>query len=445
MENVSIYPREGRRQFQRRPFEKNINYFLFIPESDKQNRLDLKGKTFEISDAGVGIETGYPLTPGYTVVLNGGIDKAGIVRWCTSANGSYRAGVQFRSDVDYAAYLNEDIQKGTSFIAEETERYHRLLDMATERFNNELAAIEKKCYDPSANPEELLKATQKSLDGVLEACAEFERGVKDKDIIRNARIRFREKTNPILSKSYCLNRARTWPQGSQGDHKTLEVIYKNTPLSEGIGHYIDLCALNFQLGEGVRNRIKMLERMLGDEIQKKQLPFVMNIGCGSCRELMGIAPEITDSEARIICVDNDNDALAYAQDRLAYVGILPQVVLRKYNVLRMFDDETNMVEFGKQDIIYSVGLFDYLPDDFLVKLLRALYNLLNPGGKLIAAFKDASRYRSQDYHWLVDWDGFLQRDGDDFRSILAKATIPSSAIEEMREDSGVIVFYTITK
>jgi SAM-dependent methyltransferase len=445
MENVSIYPREGRRQFQRRPYEQSINYFLVTPESDKRNRLDLKGKTFEISDGGVGIETGYPLTPGYTVVLNGGIDRAGVVRWCNNVNGSYRAGIQFKTDIDYAASLDEAIQEGTSFIAEETGNYHRLLDMATEQFNNELAAIEKKCYDPNGNPEELLKATQDSLDKVLGACAEFERGVKDKDIIRNARIRFREKTNPILSKSYCINRTRTWPQGSQGDHKTLEVAYRNAPLSEGIGHYLDLYMLSLPLAVGVRNRIASLESMLGTEIQKRQLPFVMNIGCGSCRELMGIAPEITESEARIICIDNDNDALAYAQDRLDYVGILPQVVLRKYNALRMFDDEMNMVEFGKQDIIYSVGLFDYLPDDFLVKLFRALYHLLNPGGKLIAAFKDADRYRSQDYHWIADWDGFLQRYGNDFRRILAEATIPSCAIEERREDSGVIVFYTITK
>jgi len=445
MENASVYAHEGRRQFQRRPYEKSINYFLVTTEFDKANRLDLKGKTFEISEAGVGIETGYPLTPGYTVVLNGGIDKAGIVRWCTSINGSYRAGIQFKTDIDYAAYLNEEVQGNTSFIAEETEHYHRVLDMATEQFNRELAIIEKSCFDPNKNPEELLNATQKALDEVLAVCAEFERGVKDKDIIRNARIRFRQNTNPILSKSYCLNRTRTWPQGSQGDHKTLEMMYKKTPQSEGIGYYLDLCALNAPLAVGVRNRIMILESMLGEEIKKRQLPFVMNIGCGSCRELMGISPEIIDSEARIICIDNDNDALAYAQDRLDYVGILPQVVLRKYNALRMFDDETNMVEFGKQDIIYSVGLFDYLPDDFLVKLLKALYNLLNRGGKLIAAFKDASRYRSQDYHWAVDWDGFLQRNGDDFRSILAKATIPSSAIEEVREDSGVIVFYTITK
>lgn len=327
----------------------------------------------------------------------------------------------------------------------ESRSYPGIIDAATERFNRELGDIELRCYDAKQSPEELLEATGKAINDIMAVCAEFEQEVKDKDVIRDARIRFRERTNPILSRSYCLNRARTWPQGSQGDHKTLEMIYRNTPLSEGIGYYLDLCALNFQLGEGVRERIKRLEEMLGAEIRKRRLPFVMNIGCGSCRELMGIAPEVTDSEAKIICIDNDNDALAFAQDRLSYAGILSQVALRKYNALRMFDDETNMMEFGKQDIIYSVGLFDYLPDDFLVKLFRALYHLLNPGGKLIASFKDAGRYRSQDYHWIVDWDGFLQRREEDFNRIMAEAHIPDRALSTERVGSETIIFYLITK
>lgn len=445
MENVSMHPMEKRRQSLRRPYEKSIHYLLVTPESDKPGRLDLKGKTFEISDAGVGIETGYPLAPGHTVVLNGGIGKAGTVRWCISAKGGYRAGIQFKTDVGYRTCLDKEVKEGTSFVAEETERYQRLLDMATGRFNRELEEIGKRCSDEREKPEGLLKAVEKAVDEAMYACAEFEEGVKDGEVVRSARVTFREKTNPVISKSYLMNRTRTWPQGSQGDYKTLEYAYKNTPLSDGIGYFLDLFLLNVPLAHGVRNRIKRLESMLGDEISKRVNPSVMNIGCGSCRELMGIAPEIMDSEAKIICVDMDNGALAFAQDRLSYAGILPQVELRRYNALRMFDDDTNTIEFGKQDIIYSVGLFDYLPSDFLVKLFRSLYTLLNPGGKLIAAFKDAGRYRSQDYHWLVDWDGFLQRNEDDFRNIFTEATIPSSAMEEVREDSGVIVFYTITK
>ena len=98
-----------------------------------------------------------------------------------------------------------------------------------------------------------------------------------------------------------------------------------------------------------------------------------------------------------------------------------------------------------QDIIYSVGYFDYLPDDFLAKMLNALYILLNPGGKLIAAFKDADCYKPQPYHWFGDWDGFLQRTVDDFERLLYQAKIPNSALSVSREKSGVIIFYTVTK
>ena len=149
------------------------------------------------------------------------------------------------------------------------------------------------------------------------------------------------------------------------------------------------------------------------------------------------------------CIDLDNDALAFAANRLSFTPISPvtsdQVVLRKYNAIRMFDHELNVQEFGMQDIIYSVGFFDYLGTDFLVRMLRALYKLLNPGGLLITSFKDAARYVGPDYHWIVDWDGFLQRNEGDFRRILCDANIPDMAITEVREESGVIVFYLIGK
>ena len=443
MEQLSSYPKEGARHFERKPYGRTIVYSLAVPVSEQVENPAFRGRAIDISDAGLGIETDYPLAPGHVLWVNGGINRSGVVRWCREWNGNYRAGIELSLEAQPAS---DKAAIGTAaYVGEEPVRYHELLAGATERFTGELKALEKRCSDPSENPEKLLRATEKAMDGVLAACAEFEQGVKDKKIIRSARVSFHEKTNPVLSRSFCINRVRTWPQGSQGDYKTLEYVYKNTPLSEGLGYYLDLYILNSTLAHAVRNRIKRLEEMLGEEIGKKKQPSVLNIGCGSCRELMGIAPEIMDSEAKIICVDMDNDALAFAQDRLSYAGIISQVELRRYNALRMFDAETNMAEFGNQDIIYSVGLFDYLPTDFLVKLLPALYRLLNPGGKLIAAFKDAARYRSQDYHWIADWDGFLQRKGEDFRAILSAAGIPHEAISETREESGVIVFYSITK
>lgn len=111
----------------------------------------------------------------------------------------------------------------------------------------------------------------------------------------------------------------------------------------------------------------------------------------------------------------------------------------------MFDHELNMSEFGKQDVIYSVGFFDYIESDFLVTMFRALYNLLNPGGKMIIPFPDANKYRYHDFHWIFDWDGVLLRSKSDYRKIFSDANLPDSSISETREDTGVIVFYVITK
>ena len=125
--------------------------------------------------------------------------------------------------------------------------------------------------------------------------------------------------------------------------------------------------------------------LLKDELISRSNLKVLDVACGSCREVFELAPEIKSSGAKFTCVDLDPAALDFALDRFAYAGLSEEhVELVQYNALRMFDLETAQTEFGMQDIIYSIGFFDYLPDDFLVKLLNSLYMLLNPGGKLIA-------------------------------------------------------------
>src|SRR4030042_6193422 len=247
MQNLSTNPNGVTRQFERRPYSKTIDFSVSALESRERKCLNLKGTAIDISEAGIGIQTDYPLAPGHMLWFNDGIeDKTGFVRWCIQLDNDYRVGIKLDG------------------------KYVKHLDDVTELFNRQLEEIEKKCFDPEADTDRILNEITMAISEVLDACAEFEREEKDKDIIRDARIRFREKTNPILSKSYCINRARTWPQGSQGDYKTLEHVYKNTPLSEGIGYYLDLCLLNSDLAPAVRNRIKKLKDILRDELLNRE-------------------------------------------------------------------------------------------------------------------------------------------------------------------------------
>jgi SAM-dependent methyltransferase len=326
-----------------------------------------------------------------------------------------------------------------------TERWLRFMDSAADELVEKMEAAERAIERGGEDQEGTYRHLEGALEDFLRKAERFESAVVDDKTIKAARLKFRERTNRILSKGYLPNRTRVWPQGHQGDYKTLESLYRNIPLSEGIGRYLDLLFLNMPLGVAVRNRIRKLEEILRAELGRRRRPSVLNIACGSCRELVGLAPEIKVSEARVTCIDTDDDALAFAHNRLSYTGVLQQIEFRNYNALRLFDDDLNLREFGRKDVIYSLGLFDYLASDFLVKMLGALYRLLNPGGTMIAAFKDAGRYKSQTYHWLVDWDAFLQRGENDFRGIFSRAGIPRASISELREETGVIVFYLINR
>jgi len=344
------------------------------------------------------------------------------------------------------SYRSEKTKSGNGFVKEKPAQYIKFLDAKIDKYIEHLKNIEVKCSRPRVNREHLLAEVTVLNDTILEACAQFERQVQDPEVIKTAQAYFREKTNPILSKSYFINRCRTWPRGQQGDFETLELAYKNSPFSDGIGYYLDKYLLGTDLGIGVRERIEKLRDLLQEELKSRPIPKVLDVACGSCREVFELMPEIKSSEARYTCVDIDPEALNFARDRFSSAGLLTDnVELITFNALRMFDYETAIMEFGKQDIIYSVGYFDYLPDDFLEKMLKTLYKMLKPGGKLITSFKDANRYRPQIYHWLVDWDGFLQRTEVDFDRLFRRAEVPESALSMTRLESGNIIFYTATK
>lgn len=427
MQNVS-FNNGGARQSDRRPFSQSVDFAISSRESNERKFLHLKGTAVDISDGGLGIQTDIPLEPGHMLWFHDGTeDKAGLVQWCMKQDEDYRVGVKLDG------------------------KHIKHLDIATGLFMKRLQDVENKCNadSPEADPDTIYKEVNLAISDVLESCEEFESEVRDDKVTRDARIRFHAKTNHILSKSYLLNRARTWPQGYQGDYKMLESIYRNTPLSKGIGYYLDLYCLNLPIAVAGRNRIKMIEELLRTELLKRNQTNIINIACGSCREVFELAHDIEKTDSTFTCIDFDDDALSFATDRLSFTKISPltsnQVAFRKYNAVRMFDHETNMNEFGKKDIIYSVGLFDYLGSDFIVTMLEALYEMLDHGGKIIIPFPDASKYRHQDFNWIVDWDGVLQRTAADYRKIFSDANLADCSISETREDSGIFTFYTITK
>lgn len=341
----------------------------------------------------------------------------------------------------------DEAGSGEGVAGETADRLSPALSASVARFIRRLEDIESQSSRPQANAEVLTAATTEAIAEMQRACEEFQNAAgSDRVLVRAEQVAFREKTAPLFSKSALMSHARTWPRGYPGDYTLLEQLYDNVPLSSGIGYYLDRYFLSTTLATAVRERKETLRDLLRKELRARKAPKVLDIACGSCREIFEIAPDVVQSGASVTCIDYDADTLVFAERRLAGAGIASgQATYRKYNALKMTSHERNVKEFGMQDVIYSVGLFDYLKDDVLVSLFKSLYALLLPGGKLIASFKDCRYYKTFDYHWLVDWSDFLQRTEDTCRSLIEAAGIPSPAVTATRERSGVIVLFVIAR
>jgi SAM-dependent methyltransferase len=265
----------------------------------------------------------------------------------------------------------------------------------------------------------------------------------DPDQLKALQAWFREASDPVFQKSPLMTRTRAWPEGYPGDYVTLEAVYQKKPWAKhGVGRFLDEYFLRSTLAVGVRSRMRKLTTLLNYRAKiEKSGGNWLNIACGPCRELLSIPCK---RGRTTWCIDTDEQSLLYAQKTL---GERPgeKIVYLHENAFRLVKADRNLQRFGELTTIYSVGLFDYIDTEKLVKLLASLYESLAPGGALIGSFKDKYRYDTFDYHWLVKWDFFFQRSEPECFSLFDEAGIPTTHLTMVRDDSGVILFFIATK
>ena len=279
----------------------------------------------------------------------------------------------------------------------------------------------------------------KSLTGSIEA--QFHADPERLAYLRNW---FRQQTDAVFAKSNLMQRTRVWPEGYPGDYLTLEAIYANRPHGEGLGGQLDRYFLSRTLAVAVRSRLRMLCRLLSARTNAEPAGARwLNLAAGSCRELLFV-PSAMVAQRHILCIDYDPKALEYGK-RLLSERTGDALTFRTDNAFRMANAKRNIERYGKFTTIYSAGLFDYVKSEPLTRLIGGLYGSLADDGVLIAPFKDAARYETFDYHWLVNWHYFLQRSEDEIRRIFFEAGVPRENVTVTRDDSGVILFFIVTR
>jgi hypothetical protein len=117
----------------------------------------------------------------------------------------------------------------------------------------------------------------------------------------------------------------------------------------------------------------------------------------------------------------------------------------KEDITNILTDESSAESLGRQNIIYSIGLFDYLPNIVMKKLVYVLFNALRLGGKLIFTHKNREKtFPAIPPDWASDWK-FLQRNKEEVTALLHDCGISGFSLSSEADDFGYIHYFTLTR
>lgn len=277
----------------------------------------------------------------------------------------------------------------------------------------------------------------------------------DPDLVPVCRNYVRRQLHPFLLSSPFAWRAFTKPLGYAGDYGMVDMMLR--PPDEGdtlFARLVNIWLLSQLPAAAHRNRVDSLGTMLRREAlrakNRGRRGRVFNLGCGPVTEVQ------TMIEGDPLCehldfelVDFNEETLKFAEARIAELkarhGRATPVKFIRRSVQQILKDCVRgavATSAGQYDLVYCAGLFDYLSDAICGRLVAIFYQMLAPGGLLVATNVSQAMNRSRPFRYsmeyFLDWH-LIYRNGPDMLSWVPEVAKAEGA-QVLCEDLGVNLF-----
>jgi extracellular factor (EF) 3-hydroxypalmitic acid methyl ester biosynthesis protein len=253
---------------------------------------------------------------------------------------------------------------------------------------------------------------------------------------------------PYFMRSRFVERAYYKPRGYAGDFLMMEMIYANTARGDGLlGGLLDHWCLNTAAARAMRGRPGLLAGLLAREAEAfaaRRRPLrILNLACGSCRELFDFLAANGDrTPVEALCVDADPEALEFIHHQTIIFPHQAVIRLMQSDVLRwIIGREKHPI--GNIDFIYSAGLADYLEDPLFQTLARQAYTHLKPGGALVMGNFGPANPNRAFMDFLLQWK-LIHRSSEHLQALMA-GTPFGTGIEILHEPEGINLFLVARK
>lgn len=184
----------------------------------------------------------------------------------------------------------------------------------------------------------------------------------------------------LLQQDPFTHRAAGKPRGYAGDAVMMDHIYTSTP-PEGtttLGAELFGATTRAGMSLSVVYRRHLLRSLIDDTVVQHEAPRLLSVASGHCRELQGSLVMQPAFAGEFVALDQD--PLSCAEVAACHAGGAVRVVNQG---VRELANGPLAEELGQFDLIYSAGLYDYLPDALARRLTRRLLQMLRPAGRLL--------------------------------------------------------------
>lgn len=263
---------------------------------------------------------------------------------------------------------------------------------------------------------------------------------------------FRKQLWDIILSSEFLARTNLKPRGYAGDSTMMRMVYEREFRGRSLfSKFMHRHPLDAVAAEAVRGRRRLIADAVRDAQERRALrddrTRVLSVACGPAAELHDIVKSSTDLEQlELVLLDQDPLALDDARDTIMEIeqrfrGRLDVKLIRD-SVRTMIGSTDLSSRWGQFDVLYAMGLFDYLTPPVARAVLAKLYELLAPGGTLlIGNFHQNNPSRIYMEYWM-DWVIYY-RDEAEFLELASE--LPGADATLTAEETGSQMFLQVRK
>jgi len=291
-----------------------------------------------------------------------------------------------------------------------------LLDLRLWMEQMELSVRSQPSGDRAKLEHDVLETLQKSIlplaAPLLEKFEILADGI-DRDLRPAHRAYMKRQIHPVVLCSPFLYRTFQKPLGYAGDYEMVNMMVRDP--FEGASMFAKLMNRLFLYTSPVvahQNRIVYLTQHLATETRRclaQGRPCrVYNLGCGPAKEIQEfIANHDLSDHAQFTLLDFNEETLAYTSKVLGDLKTKhhrnTSVQLIKRSVHQVLKDAGKAGNGPKYDLVYCAGLFDYLSDQVCKKLMNYFYDLVAPGGLLLATNVSIFNPSRNWMEYVLDW------------------------------------------